>query len=318
MISAMFLLTANTPTYRQPAPRHGGFTLIELMVGIAIGLMVVAVATTALMSSNRVKSTVVDVGQLQQQASYVFRVLGPQIREAGALKLNLAANKSYEEPIDAQDVVAFSPDGNIYSQNPTTPVAVAAVSGMDSPSPTTQYSVSLAMPSYQEKSFPSGSLTPFAADCLGQQHKAKFINPDDDLIIKSEFVFDSGELFCNGAANTAATPTNFTDNRQPILRNVANFQIQYLIQTDAVGGDPKISYVDAATAAANWNQVFGVEVCLALYGEERMDLPAGTSYLDCDGATLQDITTLADTSRRNRIHKVFRHVYQIRSRGVAG
>lgn len=57
-----------------------GMTLIELMVGLAIGLLTISVALGALMVSRGVSGTVTDASQLQQQASYAFRVMGQQIR----------------------------------------------------------------------------------------------------------------------------------------------------------------------------------------------------------------------------------------------
>nr|WP_257645792.1 hypothetical protein [Ottowia beijingensis] len=70
-------------------------TLIELMVGIALGLMVVAVATVALMSSRSVSGTISDASTMQQQASYAFSVIGRQVRQAGSVELNLNPNLSF-------------------------------------------------------------------------------------------------------------------------------------------------------------------------------------------------------------------------------
>lgn len=79
---------------------------------------------------------------------------------------------------------------------------------------------------------------------------------------------------------------------QPIVRNVANFQVRYLIQTAAGSGNPNMRYASATTVGTNWARVFGVEVCLVLYGNEPIDLPAGSTYIDCDGTTAVNMTTL--------------------------
>ncbi len=84
-----------------------GVTLIELLVGIVIGLLTVAVAMGALMVSRGVTGTVSDSSMLQQQAAYAFRVIGQQIRQAGSLRLNLASQKSEGADIDMSDPVAF-------------------------------------------------------------------------------------------------------------------------------------------------------------------------------------------------------------------
>ena len=62
-----------------------GVTLIELMVGITIGLLTVAVAMGALMVSRGISGTVSDASTIQQQAAYAMRVIGLQLRQAGSL-----------------------------------------------------------------------------------------------------------------------------------------------------------------------------------------------------------------------------------------
>ena len=64
---------------RSPAAQRG-LSLIELMVGIAIGLLVVAVAMGALMASRGISGTVSEATSMQQQAAYAFRVIGQQHR----------------------------------------------------------------------------------------------------------------------------------------------------------------------------------------------------------------------------------------------
>ncbi|MCO5103624.1 MAG: PilW family protein [Burkholderiaceae bacterium] len=291
-------------------------TLVELMVGIAVGLLVIAVATGALMVSRGVSGTVTDASQLQQQASYAFRILGQQIRQAGSMQLNLAANKSPGDPILIEDFVAFSPNTEIYSALPeTVPPNTPAVSGKDAPA-AGEYRLSLAFQNYEEPSFPGGATVSFFRDCLGAQPSS--------TIIQSQFVLDTvlGELRCAGSNNVP----------QSLIRNVADFQVRYLIQNRAAAqsGLPTIQYVSAAGVppipaggATDWSTVFGVEVCLVLYGDEPIDMPAGSDYTGCvdaDGNGLFDkvvMTSLAG-ARRNRLHMAFRSVFQLRSQGLAG
>ena len=60
-----------------PAPQNQrGLSLIELLVGIAISLLIIAVALGAIVASRSITGSVDDSGQLQQQASHIFRVMG--------------------------------------------------------------------------------------------------------------------------------------------------------------------------------------------------------------------------------------------------
>lgn len=277
-----------------PAPftKQHGVTLIEMLVGIIIGLLTVAVAMTALMVSRSVTGTVSDNSQLQQQASYAFRVIGQQLRQAGSLRLNLAILKSDSEAIDIADPVAFETKTDFF--NPETDT----ISGIDTPDGG-EYKLSLGYSNYKEPVYTSATQTSLLRDCLGQ-------NPSDNIIqSRFELNANTNELRCAGAAGAP----------QPIIQNVASFEVRYLQQASASSGTPQISYVNAATIGTNWPQVVGVEVCLVLYGNEIIDLPAGTSYTDCDGNTQVDMTTLA-TPRTRRAHMVFRNVYQVRSQGL--
>lgn len=263
--------------------------MIELMVGITIGLLTIAVAMGALMVSRGVSGTVSDASQLQQQAAYAFRVMGQQLRQAGSIRLNLAANKSPGDTIDPADVVAFSPD---YSINP--------LIGKDSPA-SNEYKLSISYQNYVEPSFTSASEVSLFRDCLGAQPSTS--------VIQSQFTLKDGELHCAGSNNTA----------QAIVRNVADFQVRYLIQTNALTGLPNMQSASAATAATDWTRVFGVEVCLVLYGDETIDIPAGSTYIGCDGSSINmsSTGTLA-ANRKNRMHMTFRNVYQLRSQGRTG
>lgn len=61
--------------------------MIELLVGIMLGLLVIGAAIGTLAISRQTSGTVSDVSQLQQQASYALRAIGLQLRQAGSLEL---------------------------------------------------------------------------------------------------------------------------------------------------------------------------------------------------------------------------------------
>lgn len=287
-------------------------TLIELLVGIAIGLMVVAVAGGALMVSRGVSGTVSDASAINQQAAYAMRVIGGQLRQTGSLYLN--PNPGNANAVNAPAApVAFersakSPGaGNDFDLSAAN--AQQIISGTTTPSTT----LTIGFQRYADPVFTSASAVPMARNCLG--------GPQDsstDQRVESVFRLDTtdNELECGGNGVPATTPPN---NFQPIIGQVANFQLRYLVQsanTPTTLGNPTVQYVQAASVT-NWGEVQAVEVCLVLYGAEPIDLPPGSSYTDCDGSTSVDMTTLTGV-RRNRMHKVYRNVFQLRSQGLLG
>jgi type IV pilus assembly protein PilW len=268
------------------AHRQCGATLIELMVGITIGLLTVAVALSTLMVSRSVSGTVTEASQMQQQAAYAFRMIGQQVRQAGSIKLNLAFGKDAAAAVDAADPVAFEKNFNRKADT---------VSGKDTPG-ANEYQLLIGYQNYPESIFTEADPKSLFRDCLGNQPST--------TIIKSGFILvktagaATGELKCAGSNNS----------KQPVISNVADFQVRYLTQ-DASSGQPTITYATATAinTAGNWPAVSGVEVCLELVGDETITT-SGATYRDCSwkpGDTEKD--------RGNKIHMVFKNTFQIRS-----
>ena len=292
--------------YSHPLQQRG-VTLIELMVGIVIGLLVVAVAMGALMVSRGISGTVSDASGIQQQGAYVMRVIGQQLRQTGSLYLN--PNPTGVSNTDVLSPVAFEikadsvSGGNSFAQESTLAGASATV--------TTGFrryadNVFMVAGTAATASTPAAFGTDYLArNCVGAPG-----NSSTDQLVESIFTFDSAknELQCAGNGATA----------QAIVQNVAQFQALYVVQTtDATGS--KVQYTkgsDMPTAATDptWRRVQGIQVCLVLYGSEPIDMPAGSTYTDCSGTSV-DMTTLTGT-RKNRMHLVFRNTFQLRSQGL--
>ena len=274
--------------------RQKGVTLIELMVGILLGLMVVAVATVALMSSRGVSGTISDASTMQQQASYAFSVIGRQIRQAGSVELNLNPNLSFSSSTDtfaALQPVAFDapdPDG----LRPPFDRKLNTLSGTSAPAFTVGYQ------NYMEKIKPQSSLVTESQlrDCLGQNPGK--LNPATTPVLSSQFALNTNnELVCTGAGGGGT---------QAIIDNVTDLQIRYAVQSS---GTTSIQYVTDPADIDEWNNVYAIEVCLELSSKEAVAGLDGATYKNCSGD---------DTSYDSRLKMVFRSTYQLRSQGQAG
>jgi type IV pilus assembly protein PilW len=284
-----------------------GVTLMELMVGSAIGLLVVAVVMGDLLVSRSISGTVSDVTGIQQQAAHAMRIIGQQVRQAGSLKLNLDATAADDTlPADVLAPVAFETtapaSGASLSFNPATDT----LSGVDTPNVT----LTTGSRRYAEDLTGSAAAAFQMRNCLGGP-----IDSSPDQLLQSTFTFNTAthSLACGGN-NTAASP-------QPIAGNVAGFQVRYLLQQSngAVSPDPTIQYRTAAQLgspdAPGWARVQAVEICLVLYGDEAIDMPAGSAYTNCDGKAI-DMTVASPAlpaAEVRRMHIAFRNVFQLRS-----
>lgn len=287
----------------QTSPRQSGVTLIELMVGLAIGLLVVAVAMGALMVSRGISGTVSDASGIQQQGAYILRVVSQQLRQTGSLYLN--PDPAGGTSTDVLSPVAFEikadavGSGNSFVQE-------ESLSGAGT-------SVTTAFRRYQDNVFlaDNATSTTIGTDFLARNCVGAPGNSSTDQRVESIFTFDStkNELQCGGNGTAA----------QPIAQNVAQFQVTYMVQTTDAAGNTTVQYVKgsdmpAAATDPTWRRVQGVQVCLVLYGSEPVDMPAGSSYTDCAGTSV-NMTTLTG-ERKNRMHLLFRNTYQLRSQGL--
>lgn len=287
------------------AQQQQGVTLIELLVGIAIGLLVVAVATGALMVSRGISGTVSDASGIQQQAAYAMRVLGQHMRMAGSLYLNPTpvAGAVATDPLTA---VAFETEAAATDSTHVNFSQDKSITGDD-----TTKTIATTYSRYKEAVFSKPTPQSLVRNCLG--------GPDDDgprtdAAFESTFRLNGSQLECGG--NDAAA--------QAIIQNVAQFQVTYYMQSLGPKGSV-ITPVSATVAKTNWRAVQGVEVCLVLYGTEPIDLPANSNYTDCDGTTVVDMSNKDSTDmnglkigadRARRMHMVFRNTFQLRSQGL--
>ncbi len=252
-----------------------GLTLVELLVGLSIGLIVIGVAMGALIASRNISGTVSDASTLQQQASYAMRVIGSQIRQAGSTRINMnvsGTSNTVDAPVGFEKQIAGKDrlDG-------------AVNSGKD------EFKVGFL--NYTESSF-SPNVFDFR-NCLG--------NSSATDLVESYFSVNSDQLRCNNTSGAGG---------QPIIKNVRDFQVRYLLQNASTPDNPTMTYISGSSLSeSNIDKIQAIEVCLVLYGDAANNsIPAGSTYKGCDG----NDRGYTD----NRMHLVFRNVFQLRTQAI--
>lgn len=279
--------------------RQSGMTLIELMVGIAIGLMAVVTALGALIVARNLAGTTNEASTLQQQAAYITRVLGTQLRQAGALQMALKFNAPDTEIPTAFDKVAFltgsSTDPSLQGgQSTTTPPTEEL---------TTRYR------NYQESLIKSLGATPGSVATEIRKTFTDCTGASSSDVVSNAFSFQkntdgkNSNLYCTGGSG-----------KQPIASNVLSFSTRYIYQSSVANGVPKyqtltgeqVNTQPGATPQDRWANVIAANVCFVLSGTEGIDTGDG-EYTDCNGEK---------QTMGNRLVMVFRNSYQIRSQGA--
>lgn len=227
-----------------------GVNLMELMVGITIGMLVVVAAMNVMSFTQITSTTVADGTQLQQNADAVFRNLGFQATQAGAVRLDQAA--------DAGKVV-FSVAFTGYNSSVTgaTTGQILAAHGIDGGS-TGSDTLRL---SYED----DGGIR----DCQGNTSVTS-------TRVDNEFTLSSGSLMCKGASASAIA--------QPIADGVEDFQVWYGVIT-GTGAATTIRFLTASNIT-DWTNIQALRVCLVMRGERQGNPQPGLAQTGCRGQNI--------------------------------
>ena len=258
----MFNHSTTTPPHARPRPgvRHVqpsmanqcGFTLIELMIGITIGLMVVIAAIGSLVFTQLTSTVVGDSSRLQQKADAIFRNVGFHILQAGATELSAAANGRV---VFSTAFTGFNPTitgatgGRIFS--------VHGVDGASNAPDTLRVS-------YEDNGR--------SRDCLGNR-------PTLATRVDNAFSVTGGDLMCQGATSAAS---------QSIADGIEDFQVTYGVQTVVTPGTvwPTQYRFYPAGTVPDWTNVQAISICLQLTGDNQGNPQPGLVTTGCRGQTV--------------------------------
>lgn len=225
-----------------------GVNLMEMMVGITIGMLVV-VAAMGTMSFTQLSTTVVtDATQLQQTADSVFRNLGFQSTQAGAVALVQSADAG--KVLFSNAFTGFNPATTGLTQ-------IVAVHGTDGG---TSGSDMLRL-SYED----DGGIR----DCQGNQSVTA-------TRVDNEFDLSSGSLRCKGASNSAVA--------QPVADGVEDFQVWYGVQT-GTGAAFRLRFFTASNVT-DWSNIQSLRVCMVVRGERQGNPQPGLAQTGCRGQSI--------------------------------
>lgn len=315
--------------------RVSGYTVIELMVSIAIGL-VIMIAIGELFASNKISYRLQDdSSRLQESAGAAFDLLGYHIRQAGYVDISddadrlksllLAGNvnwlkKTSAAPADRTDMIKY-----VFGASPVYTAGIQGIMGCDNgfvstssvalpwacgaggrsaiivvyqALPTTPGDVTVAstIRPYVDTLGAFNPTTGMGGDCGARDVNGAIANPKGPLAINMFYVDTAtSRLMCTGNGDPS-TP-------RPIAEGVEDMELLYGI-SPAAGGDTFVGQYVKAADVPDWTRVLSVRVCLQVASPNPV-APSVTSYTDCDGATKPQ----AD----GKLRRVFRATFSLRN-----
>jgi type IV pilus assembly protein PilW len=272
--------------------RVKGFTLIELMISMVIGLVVVGAVLVSVIGSRDAGRFQAAYAQMNEDAQIGLSMLSRDIQMAGyALPTGLAPDPL---PATTSSLVSTTLAPNAYifgcDNGFVDPVAAGLVCNGPPAPPAPPPTLSAIMVSYEADQrntvlTTSGTIAP--SDCLGNGIAVgpPYVANNRYFISQSAAAGNRPELYCaSGAAS------------QPLIENIEDMKIWYGLSEPPAAPRQVVRYVTAtdiaatgagAAGAAQWANVVSVRICLLVRSAEPV-LKGGDegtlTYLDCDGA----------------------------------
>ena len=222
-----------TPTSHKTA---SGFTLVELLVSIVLGLILVAVMLNVYLGSKATYNKQEDVSRLQENGRVALDVLGRTIRVSGF--------KS--DPAGTYNVIF-----------PASALALKGTAGGSGASDT------LAI-RFKGSGNGSGTADGTVVDCLGT---AKDSN---QMIFNNFYIANNSSgrpsLFCD-------TSDDSTDNGTEIISDIENMRFLYGVDTT---NDGTVDYYVPAGLVTNWDQVASVQIGLLAVTQNQVNQKVDT------------------------------------------
>jgi len=232
--------------------RQTGLSLIELLVGISIGLMVVVAAVGTLVFTRISSSSVDDTVRMQQDASTVMRMIGHQLRQAAAVPIqNSTPDAAFGSTKFQDDGISVNVANSVFVNG--TNAARDTVTVVTTTSPDMM-----------------------VTDCLGYV-QPPVVAAVSTLMTNTFEVTAAGEFRCRGVSG----------NFQAVINNAEDLQILYGFRTGN-GALDTLSYLraDQIVAPIIWGNVDSIQVCLRMAGQTLGNPVAAGPSIGCNGENI--------------------------------
>ena len=274
------LIAPPAAKFRRKGPRRAqaGFSLLELLIAMTLGLLLVVGIGTIFVGSNQSYNVQEENSRIQESGRYALDIIGRSLRQAGAdapINTNPAA---LTVECVAPVCTAINGTNNTVNNgiNNTDTLAVQLYANPDENNPGVGWGT---------------------RDCTGG-----FVATG--ALMTNTFAMNGTDLRCTGSVGGV----------QPLLPDIEDFQVLYGV--DAAGNDQSADLYTAAPNAAQLPNVVSVRVCVLVRSTNPgVVTGANQSFLNCAGALGTAAGNAAFTAAGDsRLRRAFVATYNLRNR----
>ncbi len=293
-----------------------GFTLIELMISLAMGLLILAAGMAMYAGSSRGSLASQLETQMNEDAILALNLVQQQLKQAGYSRQVVPANGATVMNNYAGAAVRGCDGGFVDAGAAFGSLACKTNADTDADTDTASDAIAIRYEATVDNTMPTAGTTPLPTNCVGnaispvsasQASPPPTVEAPHYALADNRYaVTDAGTLpmlSCRGSEKKAAG--NAIGDSQPLLSNVESMQILYGVARRpsaelAAAYDPMrhqiVKYLTATQLDAEpstavlpdltedrWARVLSVRVCLVMRSDQPLkDAPAGgASYKDC-------------------------------------
>lgn len=298
---------AGRPSQGTRHPAQVGFSLVELMVAMFIGLVVIGAVLVNYLSSGVSGRSSNALAQMAEDASSALNIIRSYVAQAGYSRPYGMTATGFQRAYAGQAV--FGCAGAFSNVN------VPGIDGLTCAAGGGSHSIAVAYEADDQNalrtSVAAGNLL---MDCVGagiSPVAAAGAVPAYTLG-QARFYVANGRLMCRGNGGGAVAAGALPGGAQPLVENIDDMRVWYGLSNDeTVNGITRPAqqvsrYVDAGSVlAAQWNNVRAVRVCIVVRSvAEVNDAPA--PYFNCAGAT--------QTPNDRRLYRAFTTTVMVQNR----
>ena len=273
---------------RRVAPRapaaQAGFTLIEMMVAVAIGLAVISALVGAYLVSFQSGRHTDAMVQITEDATLALNVMRQQVAQAGFSQAH-GANEGGGLALHAFPAIAGCEAANFVDLQAS--IFVPTNCRPTDPDQTTPDALEVAyegtvLPGAASNGILGGAGAKQPLDCLGNSFPTTHDDAtgDDYWLNDSKFYVANGSLWCHGPGSAAGAA---------VVQNVETLQITYGMAAAPAGspGAGQIIYYDVAPHPGSplWANVLSVNLCVQVRSGlkvlDKAQQPTLGGWIDC-------------------------------------
>jgi type IV pilus assembly protein PilW len=306
---------------RRPSLRQGGFTLIELMISLVLGIVVIAAMLVMYTTGATATRYAAAQGQMNEDAQMALSVITQELRRSG----NNPQHPFGVAPATATNDLGQGGWGLRACANGFTDNATILVSGLACNAAAIA-GIGAGLAIVHEGDLVSGRNTAggLPMDCIGNGVAAQGVSiaGGNYYTMQARLFVGNNALWCLGSGG--ALPRVTLDQvPQALAENIESMSfmfgigspadnkiVQGYLSADEINGNPADPAFLALPVVSRWAKVVAARACVVVISENAIlrDVDTTPTYLDCDG----NAVAIAD----GRLRRAYSTTVLIRNHGV--